>query len=253
MPFNVCDAGGNHLGLILKRISFTDWDAPAARSTVYMVALTGQKLNEKDVDMARIRSYIYLYEDKKLFGRRSEERLKKAMEEKLEREYAHLRPIEYHVFLKYYFLEVNARWRGEDVEQYLRVSLPEHTIRGFILLDHHKVTLQNSTLVMTGETDCTGEKASGMPPPLFARVAGYPVHKIEFMGVGEGLRPGANLSDFTGRNHTHSTELKIVSGNVTRKMLLPFHLMVKKDQQVKLYLSGGEIRAVFTGEAFYRI
>jgi len=73
------------------------------------------------------------------------------------------------------------------------------------------------------------------------------------MGFGEGVILGADLADMGGRNHSHETKLKIVSGNFQGNVILPYIVYTKKDMEIQLYVAENKIKMVFSDGIIYRI
>lgn len=253
MAFNVCDRNGEHIGFICDRY-------PEQRD-VLLVAVTGDLLDDASVDMENVLQQLAsVYGCKGLLGKINEEKLGSVMVQKKEQNH-NLEEMPHDDLVKYLFLKENT-----DVQK--AVKADAEAIEGYLLLDVEDIRFRNGCVVMDEVPDyIDGEEIEeehdqDMLSPylqseksirLYGRTVGHPIVKTEVMGVGEGLLLGANLSDFGGRNHSHSTKLRIRSGNCTRTFDLPFIVNARKGMPVRIYIAEKKIKKVFCDGVFYEL
>ena len=92
----------------------------------------------------------------------------------------------------------------------------------------------------------------GLPfPALLATVTKYPEVELEVAGVGETLFLGGGLNDLGGHNHTHSTRLRILSGDVETELDLPGIILTKKDELLALEIKDDKGTPSFNGSRIF--
>lgn len=121
-------------------------------------------------------------------------------------------------------------------------------------MDADKLNFEDGSAIMDETIDYFPKDIADVDvnAPIYAKIIDYPIIKTDIMEIGEGLLLGADLSDYGGRNHAHTTVLKILSGNCTMEIELPIIVYAKKDMTVNLYMSGDRIRKVFCDGIMYK-
>jgi len=266
MPLDIYDNQGNHLGIICDR--YLDMD------NVYMVAITDLTADDINYSEENMKKHLArVLKVKSIFGKVDEDRLLEEIENlRMPEEKQIFKQLPYEDFLKYVFLR---NYTSKNIKEYLELDgLHENCIKGYILYDMKKAGIYNGKLYIGDDVDYLGETIDGnlIPEnespylidqrednriynikPIFAKVIGYPIISTDIMGFADGLILGADLADLGGRNHSHKTMLKIVSGNYQGNVILPYLVHVKKDMELQLYISENRIKMVFCDGIIYRV
>lgn len=266
MPLDIYDNQGNHLGIICDR--YLDKD------NVYMVAITDLTADDISFDEDKMKKHIAgVLKVKGIFGKIDEDRLREEIENlRMPEEKQEFQQLSYEDFMKYVFFK---NYSGKKIREYLELDgLHEDCIKGYILYDMKKAEIDNGKLCIGDNVDYLGELIDDnlIPKnespylidqredvkiykmkPIFAKVIGYPVFSTDIMGFGDGVLLGADLADMGGRNHSHETILKIVSGNFQGNVILPYIVYAKKDMELQLYVAENRIKMVFCDGVIYRI
>jgi len=266
MPLDIYDNQGNHLGIICDR--YLD------EYNVYMVAITDLTADDISFNEDKMKKHMAgVLKVKGIFGKVDEDRLREEIENlRMSEENQRFQQLPYADFLKYLFFR---NYSGKKLKEYLELDgLHEDRIKGYILYDMKKAEVYNGRLFISDNVDYIGELIDDklIPKnespylidqrkderiysikPIFAKVAGYPVFSTDIMGFGEGVVLGADLADLGGRNHSHETILKVISGNFHGNVILPYIVYAKKDREFQLYVAENRIEMVFCDGIIYRI
>lgn len=249
MAFNVCTKEGKHLGITYgSALQAASFHIGGRNRRIIQVALTDQRIEYLNFDYEKIKNYIAeRHSAKTLLGKIKEEALKDELYKHWEDEksqmiaegedfknlYKEFQPKNFDekfIFRLFHLknrMDIEPYWLGETLR-----------IEGFVLYDLDEGSLyDDKTLLLEEPIEYieTTEEYKGLKPTHFV-VAQRPELSIVGMGIGEGLLLGANISDFGGRNHVHSTKLKLLSGNAVYSTEIPIHIHGKKGMALKMYV-----------------
>jgi len=239
MPLNIYDKNDNYLGFIKESYPYN--------SNVFLVALTSYKITDKDLKVDKMKDYLAsLSSCKNILGKINEEKFKKAVDELLKEEAPEFKELDYEDYMKCLFLK-----NCSDISKCFNEDLKVNDIKGYILFNMDDIAIKNNHIVINEDLNYIEEKASVVDVPIFAKIMDYPLVYTDIMGIGEGFLLGADLADFSRRNHSHSTKLNILSGNFSDTINLPVHIFCKKDLNLQLYFNGTRIDQVFCDGVFY--
>jgi len=248
VPFNICNSRGEHIGFLHRTFP--------GRTGVLMVAVSEQTVESVEFSVAMIKSYLAgAFRCRTITGKVNEEKLEAEIARRIDgisgddpgfdRDYDQM--------LKNVFLRHISTGGQQEIENYITSGVDMSLIRGYVLFDVKNLdaarTEGNQIIIPEEINYLEDDKLEGTP--VFARVTDYPVLHTAIMGAGEGFLLGANLADFGGRNHAHTTELKIESGNFTDEIKLPIYVLAARGMSIQLYLEHKEIRKVLCGGAVY--
>jgi len=266
MPLDIYDNQGNHLGIICDR--YLDKD------DVYMVAITDLTADDISFNEDKMKKHLAgVLKVKSIFGKVDEDRLEEEIEYlRMPEEKKKYKQLSSEDFFKYVFLR---NYSGKKLREYVELDgLYENNIRGYVLYDMKKAEVSNGKLCIGYDLDYLGEQMDDnlIPKnespylidqredkriyslkPIFAKVIGYPIIKTDIMGFGDGFVLGADLADMGGRNHTHETTLKIMSGNFQGNVVIPYIVYAKKDMEIQLYMAENSVKMVFCDGIIYRV
>ncbi len=245
MPFDICDTAGNHIGVIYR--SFP------GHNDIFLIALTELGADDLITDISGIETHVAAVLDcKNMLGKVNRDKLNDTLEAKLREDFSHTGITDKTDFLKYMSLK-NAYVRGyQPIEKVIKADISASKINGYLLFDINKLKLRNGKVYLDTKTDYMSHETIGYGPPVFAKIIDYPVLYTDIMGTAEGFFWGANLSDFGGRNHAHTTAMKLLSGNCEKELELPVYIHARKGMNIQLYMEGGKISRVFCDGVVYR-
>lgn len=249
MAFNVCTKDGEQIGITYARaLQAGSFHMGGRNRRIIQVALTDQKIEDRNFDYEKVKKVIAERHSAKTFlGKIKEEALQEELlniweEEKSQMNtgaesfkhlYRDFQPKDFDQSFIYRLFHLKNRfdiepyWLGETIN-----------IEGYILYDLNEGSLyDDKTLLLEEPLDYiqSTEEYQGFKPTHLV-VAERPEVRILGMGVGEGLLLGANISDFGGRNHVHSTKLKLLSGNAVYSTEAPIHIHTKKGMTLTMYV-----------------
>ena len=249
MAFNVCTKEGDHIGITYaSALQAGSFHVGGNNRRIIQIALTDQKIEDQNFDYEKIKKVIAERHSLKTFlGKIKEDALQEELRNHWENEksrmetegenfknlYRNFQPKDfdegfiYRLFHLKNRLDIEPYWLGETIH-----------IEGYILYDLNEGSFyDDKTLLLEEPLDyiLNKEEYNGLKPTHFV-VADRPKVSIVGMGVGEGLLLGASLSDFGGRNHVHSTKLKLLSGNAVYFMEAPIHIHTKKGMPLTMYV-----------------
>lgn len=235
---------GSHIGFVAR--SFPE------NSHLFMIALTNLRIEEVELDLEKMKTYLAkVFGFTNFFGRVNEERFRNFIESKRQGKYEAKSIDNFEDFIRFIFMKV-ADERGYEIEKLFHWEDLKQHVDGYLLLDMENVIVKNGMIHIEEEIDyITEEKLPNSGVPIFATVCDYPIFQTDVMGVGEGLLFGANLSDFGGRNHAHATIIQLRSGNYYKEFQFPIPMNVKKGMPIQLYVKENEINRIFCNEAIY--
>lgn len=242
MPISVYNKQGKYLGIIIRRF-------PEEFHT-FMIALTDLLPNNFNVDMNIIIKYLAkIYKCKNLLGKIDEEELKSIVLEKLHNEEnTMLRQINYEDYLKLLFLK---KFESQDIKSFLEIELDDSKINGYLLFNFNNIKVLNGKIIIDDEIDYISEEKIDEEAPIYAKIVDYPIVQTQIMGAG-GLLLGADLADFGGKNHSHTTSIEMKSGNYISNIYIPVLLNVRKDMMIQFYIANNKINQVFCDGVIYR-
>ena len=239
MPFNVYDRNKKHLGFIQS--------AYPQYTTVFMVASTNIKLEDKDFNVNNMKSELAGFLGcKNILGKVNEPRLNKSIDSIIIKEFSKFKDNTYEELLKLVYLRMLRH--GENLHY---KSIENTQITGYFLVDINNVVIENDSMIIDEEIDYISNEKIGNLIPMVGKIIDYPRIQIDSMTSGQGLLLGADLVDLAGRNHIHRTKLKIKSGNFTSELNLPVELYLKKDDIIQIYIDNRVIKRVFCNGIIY--
>lgn len=247
MPFNVIDINGRHIGVIARTYP--------GNYKMLLVAVTEQRAEDTGFDMNVIEDTVATALDcKNLIGKIKEDKFEKTLREKLNNEYRDSGIKDMRIFKKYLYMKTPYAKSTKYIEETLNIKIDEERLQGYLMLDRDNIELSDDNIVIKDEIDYLEEIKLLGSIPVFCKVMDYPIQRTGIMGAGEGILLGANWSDFGGRNHSHTTRLKIKSGNFNlNKFDIPIYINVKKGMIVQIYLEGEKIKKIFCDDVIYEI
>ena len=253
MFLNVCDKTERHIGFICNIYPGNIDTNSTSHEQAYVVALTDFKLTYEHVNIDYVKDCLaHIFDSKNILGKVKDEKLKKAITDNICSENINLFNLDYEDMLMFAFLKYCPPLYNFVPSKFLNIDLNSLDINGYILLDIDKTEPYNTCLAINEEISTDPYEKLDNLPPLVMRVTDYPVMKTEIMGFGEGLLLGANLSDFGGRNHAHSTILTVKSGNCETTLELPIYLDTIRDSEINLYINDNKIFKILTNGRIYR-
>jgi hypothetical protein len=240
MALNVCDSKGNHLGFLSK----THPEAPA----IFMLALTHERIEDAGFDLTRVVSYLAgEFKTKSRFGKVDEERLI----QELEATYGSHGFRDHHELFRYAFIQKALELNRLDLFRWVDINTDHIQIFGYLWLNIRILGVSSPCIEYDVALEHLPERPALDEAPVFATVIDIPVIKTEVMGAGEGLLLGASFSDFGGRNHSHHTSIRVISGNVKQRLSLPVMVPVKKGMAVELYYEEKNITKIYCDGLIY--
>jgi len=250
MALNVRDHTGNQVGFVCGIAPFKPFDV---LHNLLLAALTPMTAAEAGLNLDQILRYLSgRMGAKTVLGRIKEEKLLDKLAEQQsnarEQDFPASEQFACYLFLRYILDE--SAFKYQDVTG---LQLDPSAASGYVLIDMHKAKIQAGDILIEEPLDyIQGETLKDSGLPIFAKNMDYPYNFMETMGMGEGLLLGANISDFGGRNHAHSTRIQLLSGNAEGVAEFPIPLFARKGSPLQLYTDGKRLNKVFTGEAVYR-
>lgn len=239
MPFNVYDRNRKYLGFIQS--------AYPQYTSVFMVANTDIKLEEKDFNNSKIKSELASFLGcKNILGKINEPRLSKSIDNIIIKEFGKFKDSTYEELLKLVYLRI---LRYEENFHYK--SIPNAEINAYFLVDINNVIIENDSIIMNEDTVYVSNEKIGNDIPMVAKIIDYPRIQIDSMTSGQGLLLGADIADLAGRNHVHRTKLKIKSGNFVCDLNLPVELYLKKGDTIQIYVYNRVIKRIFCDGIIY--
>ena len=245
MPFNICDAGGNHIGIIHRQY-------PGDNNN-FLVALTELEADDTIVDITKVETHVAnAYNCKNLLGKVNRDKLNDILDSKMRECREQTGITDRRDFLVYLYLKDTFTKGYLPLEKAMRDSIDVSKIKGYLLLDIRKIKLRDGKIYLDFDLDYIDDETVGSSPPVFAKIVDYPVLHTDIMGTADGLIFGANLTDFGGRNHAHTTTLKLLSGNCEKELDLPVYVQARKGMSIQLYIEGNKINKVFCDGVIYK-
>lgn len=238
--FNVCDREGRHLGFV----SGTSTIAPS-----WEVALCKTPLDDSAINWEVVRKRLAdIFECRNMWGKVNEDLLMNKMKMEWNKEYARDEQRFYPTTDKDYMKFMFIKFARDYSKCY---NLTHHEIQGYIYLDVNTPIRDQDYIHLDSNLKYIQQPILNTPPH-YGVVAGFPKISLNRMGFIEGFFLGANWSDFGGRNHTHSTLVKIASGNVEVELRFPLQIPFKVGEPVQIYFANnGAVTSIFYDEAIY--
>ena len=249
MAFNVCTKEGKHLGITFgSSFQAGSFHIGGRNRRIVQIALTDHRVEDADLDYQKIKNVVAeRHNAKSMLGKIKEEVLQQELnrlweeemaqgetdEEAFKNLYREFQPKDFDEKFIYRLFHLKNRF---DLEPYW--SGEPFDIKGFVLYDLNEGALYDGKTLLLEEPVKyieTTEEYKGIKPSHFV-VTQRPEISIVGMGIGEGLLLGANISDFGGRNHTHSTKLTLLSGNTLYDTEVPIHIHAKKGMPLTMYV-----------------
>lgn len=250
MAFNVCTKDGEHVGITYGSAQeLGSFHIGGRNRRIVRIALTDQRVEDENFDYEEIKKGIAerhgartllrkikedaLQEELQNYWEKEKSRIN-APEEDYKKLYRDFQPDafdEKFIYRLYHLknrFKLNPYWLGDELH-----------IQGFIYYDLDEgVLADEKTLLLEEPLEYIGttEMYKEIKPTHFV-VAERPEVSILGMGIGEGLLLGANISDFGGRNHVHSTKLKLLSGNAIHNTEVPIHIHAKGGMNLTMYIN----------------
>ncbi|KPU26828.1 hypothetical protein TR13x_07925 [Caloranaerobacter sp. TR13] len=237
MPFDVYDINNKHIGVITTSFP-NDTD-------ILMISITDLKASDIDLDIDSIKMYVAeLYGCKNILGKIKEDKLVEILLNIWGNKYKSYGEYNEKLLFRLLLLEQLC-----NIERFIRID--KSKIYGYLLLDRKNVDINGENIIIKENIDYIEANVGENGIPIYGKVVDYPIITVENMGVGEGLLLGADFSDFGGRNHTHKTKFKLLSGNVILPITVPISLRIKRGMTVKIYLEKRNIKKIFCDGVFY--
>lgn len=249
MAFNVCTKEGKHVGITYGSAQeLGSFHIGGNNRRIVRIALTDQRIEDGNFNYEEIRKGIAeRHGARNLMRKIKEDALQEELHKYWEKEktqmkaakegqqnlYRDFQPREFDEKFIYRLYHLKNRfsikpyWLGEELQ-----------IQGFIFYDLDEgILVDEKTLLLEEPLKYieTTEKYKELKP-TYSVIAERPEVSILGMGIGEGLLLGANLSDFGGRNHVHSTKFKLLSGNAIYKISVPIHIHAKAGMNLTMYI-----------------
>ncbi|MDF2547487.1 MAG: hypothetical protein K0R93_2385 [Anaerosolibacter sp.] len=241
MAMDVFDRSGKHIGVVHKRFPYA--------KNVCMVALTDVRAADLHVNMDKIRKHVAAgYDCKNILGTIDDEKLENVLDGLLGRESRNTLIYDQRI-MAVFLMEF-----GEKAPAaYMDESVLENRITGYILCDIKKCSFREGGIIIKENIDCYSEQIGidWLSSAVYATIIDYPVLDTDIMGA-MGMLIGADLADLGGRNHRHSTEIRIKSGNYEDCIRLPIVIDCKKDMNIYLNVVDQKIDKVFCDGRIYR-
>ena len=240
MSFNVCDKNGRHIGYIIKRYPF--W------YNAYMTAISDFKIGKEQLDIDKIYdALVSIYGCKSILGKTNHEKFDNCIDNLKNDKYIRYKNLSNEDFLKFLILKADV-----DLSKYIKYD-EDIDIKGYILIDIDNVNIEDGNIKLDDEIDYIDDEILNLGEPVFAKIIDYPVNSINNMSIGEGFLLGADLSDLGGRNHTHSINMKLISGNFKFDIDFPINMYAQKGMPINIYLSGSKITAAVCNGIIYQV
>ena len=166
MPFNICDAGGNHIGFIHRQYP--------GDNNIFLVALTELEADDTIVDITKVETHVAnAYNCKNLLGKVNRDKLNDILDSKMRECREQTGITDRRDFLVYLYLKDTFTKGYLPLEKAMRDSIDVSKIKGYLLLDIRKIKLRDGKIFLDSEPDYIDDETVDSSPPVFAKIVDF--------------------------------------------------------------------------------